>query len=419
MDVERLIDEGIVLGRQGRLDDAAAMFRHALAADPQHPRAYANLAVALERLGRLDESLAAARRAIELAPGDANPHHTLGKTLVKLNRLSEAIASLRRAVQLAPNDAEAHGSLAKALLLSGDFKHGWVEYEWRWKAPSFVEPRRVFAQPQWTGVARLAGKTILLHHEQGFGDTIQFIRYVPMLAQRGADVIVQAPRELVELIRHMPAAPDVIPIGGSLPQFDFHIPLMSLPLAMNTTLKTIPAQVPYLAAAPKVAQVWAERVKNDGPGVRVGLAWAGRATHQDDLQRSMPLHKLAPLSSAPNVTFYSLQKWDPNHEVQNPPPGMRLIDAAPRLFDFSDSAALIANLDLVIAVDTAVAHLAGAMGKPVWLLLPFSPDFRWLLERSDSPWYPTMRLFRQPRPGDWDPVIAAVAQELATFRHVP
>ncbi len=412
MQIEQLIDQGVALGKQNRLDDAISVFHQAIEANPNHPRAHANLAVALQKLGRLDESLAASARTIELAPGEVNSLHTHGRTLMLLNRLPEAIEFLRRAVQISPQDGEIHSTLAKALLLTGDFKRGWAEYEWRWKAVSFNEPKRTFAQPQWTGVAKLVGKTILLHHEQGFGDTIQFVRYAPLLSARGADVIVQAPRELMDLIRRMPGAPEVIPLGAPIPAIDFHIPLMSLPLAFNTTPKTIPANVPYMSASVKVAQVWAERMKEDGGGFRVGLAWAGRSTHLDDEARSMPLQTLAPLAAVENVTFYSLQKWDPNNEARNPPPGMRLMDAAAKLFDFSDSAALIANLDLVICVDTAVAHLAGAMGKEVWVLLPFSPDFRWLLDRGDSPWYPTMRLFRQRRPRQWSDVIAEVIEQL-------
>jgi hypothetical protein len=415
--VEQLVDQGVALGKQDRLVEAEALLRQATTLDPNHPRAHTNLAVALQAMGRFDEALPIIQRSIALRGDDANAHHTLAKILVKMNRATEAIDALRRSLQLNPNDAETHGTIAKTLLLTGDFKRGWAEYEWRWKAPSFNEPKRLFNKPQWTGGGKLNHKTILLHHEQGFGDTIQFLRYVPLVArERGGDVIVQVPRELLDLVRRMPTSPDVVALGDAVPPFDLHIPLMSLPLAFNTTLKTIPANVPYVSASAKVAQVWADRIKSDGgdaTSFRVGLAWAGRPTHRDDKQRSLRIEQLAPLAAAaPNAIFYSLQKWDPEREAANPPPGMKLIDAAEKLFDFSDSAALIANLDLVIAVDTAVAHLAGAMGKQVWTLLPFAPDFRWMLDRSDSPWYPTMRLYRQPRHGDWNSVLRQTAEDL-------
>jgi hypothetical protein len=415
--VEQLVDQGVALGKQDRLAEAEALFRQATALDPNHPRAHTNLAVALQAMGRFDEALPIIRRSIALRGDDANAHHTLAKILVKTNRATEAIEALRRSLQLNPDDTEAHGTLAKTLLLAGDFKRGWAEYEWRWKAPSFKEPKRLFNKPQWTG-GKLTDKTILLHHEQGFGDTIQFLRYVPLVArERGGDVIVQVPRELVDLVRRMPTAPDVVALGDPLPPFDLHIPVMSLPLAFNTTLKTIPANVPYLSASPKVAHVWADRIKSDGGDegtLRVGLAWAGRPTHRDDKQRSLRLEQLAPLASpAPDVVFYSLQKWDPQREAARQPAGMKLIDAAEKLFDFSDSAAVIANLDLVIAVDTAIAHLAGAMGKPVWTMLPFAPDFRWMLDRPDSPWYPTMRLYRQPACDDWNSVLRQIAEDLS------
>jgi len=225
---------------------------------------------------------------------------------------------------------------------------------------------------------------------------------------------------LLDVIRRMPSSPDVVALGDAVPRFDLHIPLLSLPLAFNTSIKSIPANVPYLSASPKVAQVWADRIKSAGGDddkktFRVGLAWAGRATHLEDKQRSLRLEQFAPLAAAPNVVFYSLQKWDAQREAANPPAGMKLIDPTDKLFDFADSAALIANLDLVIAVDTAIAHLAGAMGKAAWTMLPFAPDFRWMLDRADSPWYPTMRLYRQPSHGDWNSVIRQIAEDLRTL----
>jgi hypothetical protein len=407
------------LGKRGQFAAAEQAFRQALQLAPEHPGAHMGLGMALKEQDRFDAALEPLRRAARLAPRHPNVHVELALALEKLLRTHEAIDVLRAAIDANPQDPEPHGLLAKLLLLSGDFKRGWAEYEWRWKCRG-MEARRSFPQPQWTGAKSVRDRTILLYHEQGFGDTMQFSRYVPLLLDRGADVILQAPPELVALMRSLPGQPDVMPLGQPPPRFDFHAPLMSLALAFNTTLKTIPASVPYLAPAKKAAEVWAQRLRDsDAPGgappLRVGLTWAGRSTHTNDRYRSIPLRDFAPLAEVPGVAFYSLQKWDPAGEAKAPPAGLRFIDTASRLFDFSDAAALIANLDLVLCVDTAVAHLAGAMAKPAWVMLPYSPDFRWLLGRCDSPWYPTLRLFRQPGPGDWAAVFPAVVSELSAM----
>jgi hypothetical protein len=411
-----LVASAVALGKENRLDEAEALLRRAIESDPSSYAAHYNLGVALERAGKFDEAVERFRRAIDLRPDRAEPLTALSTALQHLQRSAEAIDISRRAVALQPDDAEAHGVLAQHLLRAGEFKRGWAEYEWRWKCESFKEPRRQFAKPRWNG-SSLKGKTILLHHEQGFGDTIQFARYVPLLAARGAGVILHVPRELVRLLRRMPDVVDVVPFDDPAPtEFDVHAPLMSLPMLTSTTLKTIPANVPYLTSHRGASEEWERRLQQDGAKLRVGLAWAGRPTHPNDRQRSIPLESLAPLGDVdPGIVFYSLQKWDPESAANRPPGRMNLVNAARELNDFADTAALVENLDLVIAADTAVVHLAGAMAKKVWLLLPASPDFRWLLEREDSPWYPTMRLFRQERWGDWGEVIERVAAELAKF----
>ena len=276
------------------------------------------------------------------------------------------------------------------------------------KKPTSAQPE--FAQPPWDG-SELNGKTVLLHAEQGLGDSIQFVRYVPMVRDRGGKVVLQCQPALSRLFTGLPGIDRVIKNGDPIPRFDAHCPLLSLPRAFGTTLDSIPASVPYLTADPAAALDWAKRLA-DRPGKKVGIVWAGRAGYVGDRTRSLSLTTLAPLACASGITWYSLQKGYAAAQISDAPQGMELIDRTAELNDFADTAALIANLDLVISVDTAVAHLAGAMGKSVWTLLPYAPDWRWLLNRDDSPWYPTMRLFRQQRPGDWGEVIQRIAESL-------
>ena len=411
MTAAELIERGIAAGQANQFHQAEEFLRAAIVLDPNHPFAYLNLAVALQAQLKLNDALAAIRRSIELAPNESNPQQARGRVLMSLNRVPEAIEAYRRALQLAPDDPETHGLLARALLVSGDFKRGWAEYEWRWKCPSFHEVPRHFSQPRWNG-SRADEKTILLYHEQGYGDTIQFIRFAPLVADRCGGVIVQVPPDMMGLVRRMPGIDQVVPLGGELPPFDLHAALMSLPLLLNTTLKTIPAKTPYLLGSGPAAEMWKTRMQGDGAKFRVGLTWSGRPSHPNDPQRSIALSHLAPLGEVEGVVFYSLQKNDPNHEAANPPAPLRLVDCGSKLKDFSDSAALIHNLDLVISVDTAVAHLAGAMRKPVWTFLPFAADFRWLLDRSDTPWYPTMTLLRQKQPSVWADVVRETVERL-------
>jgi hypothetical protein len=299
-------------------------------------------------------------------------------------------------------------------LLHGDFEHGWPEYEWRWKTRDFSSGRRPFTQPQWDG-GSLNGRTILLHAEQGLGDTLQFIRYAPLVAEAAGNIVVECPAPLKRLLRHSLRQVPVLSKGEPLPPFDIHCPMLSLPLACRTTLANIPRQVPYLNADSELAAHWQGKLVSQRELLKVGLAWAGNKAHKNDRHRSIELSTLAPLGEVPHVSFISLQKGEPAKQATRAPAGITLFDWSNELGDFADTATLIANLDLIISVDTAVAHLAGAMGKPVWTLLPFVPDWRWLLEREDSPWYPTMRLFRQSAPGDWSGVITRVVGALLRF----
>jgi hypothetical protein len=316
-------------------------------------------------------------------------------------------------VSLRTDYAEAHWNLALTLLLNSNLPEGWREFEWRLKIPEIVAPRD-FSQPGWNG-SDLRGKTILVHDEQGFGDAIQFARYLPMVAERGGNIILGCARETAGLFQTMPAIGRVLTSGQPMPGFDAHVPLLSLPLMFGTTLSTIPAKVPYLTAPAEGVENWRRKIGAGDGRVRVGLAWAGRPTHKNDPRRSMRLDQFAPLANIKSVCFYSLQKGEAARQSASPPAGMQWVDWTDDLHDFADTAGLVANLDLVICVDTAVAHLAGAMGKPVWVLLPFVPDWRWLLNRDDSPWYPTMRLFRQSTAGDWDGVIQRVGTALEEY----
>jgi TPR repeat/Glycosyltransferase family 9 (heptosyltransferase)/Tetratricopeptide repeat len=369
----------------------------------------------LQNKEQLDEAIIAYRQAIALKPEYPEAYSNLGNALRDSGRLDEAIISYRQAIALKPNYAEAHGNLATALLLWGDFKSDFKEYEWRWKCANFLSPFRNFAQPRWDGGA-LETRTLLLYTEQGFGDALQFIRFLPLAAQHGGRIIVLCQTELQRLFRTMPVRCQVIAQNDPVPDFDLHCPVLSLPFIFGTTLGNVPNIVPYLYADGQDAKKWQQRLDDHLPNMKmgkVGLVWAGNL--KPNRNRSMELQCLAPLGQVPGVRFFSLQKGEASAQAKIPPAGMELVDWTDQLTDFADTAAMIADLDLIITIDTAVAHLAGAMGKPVWTMLPFNPDWRWLLEREDSPWYPTMRLFRQSTRGDWDSVIKQVTDALSVW----
>jgi tetratricopeptide (TPR) repeat protein len=401
----------------GRPAEAMECYRAALALQADFAEAHNGLGAALCALGRAEEAEASFRTAVRLRPEFADAHNGLGAALCALCRPLEAEAAFRAALRLRPDLPAAHKNLGYALLMGGRIEEGWREHEWRWQARPRSPHLRDFPVPRWTGEP-LAGRTILLHAEQGFGDTLQFCRYAALVAEAGGRILLEVPRPLVRLLGTLPGVAQIVAYGEPLPDFDVHCPLLSLPYACRTTLETIPAGIPYLAADPAAVAAWRERLAAVR-ALRVGLVWAGgiRPSQPDmapvDRRRSIALATMAPLAAVPGVSFVSLQKGEPAAEAAVPPPGMVLHDFTAELEDFADTAALVEALDLVISVDTAVAHLAGALGKPVWLLNRFDSCWRWLLDRDDSPWYPQLRQFRQPTPGDWASVLRGAAEALA------
>ena len=397
-----LNNRGNVLRSLKRHSEAAEAYTRAIAAGPAFAEAYINRGAAAADLGRAAEALADYNKAAALNPGNADAHHSRGVALCALGRHAEAEASLRVAIALNPDHAEAHWALAVCLLQQGDFARGWPLYEGRWKVANLkLEPRN-FPAPLWQG-EDIAGRSILLHGEQGLGDAIQFCRYAPLVAARDARVILEVAAPLVPLLQGL--AEQFVAKGDALPAFDLHCPLLSLPRAFATTLATVPPSG-YLNADADKQKAWAKRL---GPRKRprIGISWSGNPKHNMDLQRSIALTAFSNLL-LPGADYVSLQKDErPEDEAfLTARPDIRRF--ADELYDFSDTAALCAEMDLVITVDTSVAHLAGALNKPVWILLASNPDWRWLLERSDSPWYPSAALYRQENPGDWSDVFARV-----------
>jgi tetratricopeptide (TPR) repeat protein len=392
-----------------RFEEAAAAAAAAIALRPNYPEAHCNLGNALQPLLRYEDAEACYRTAVSLRPDSAAHHSNLSVVLTAQGRLEEALAAQRRALELDPGFIDARYNHAITLLLDGQYSAGWRQYETRWHLS--WSPPRGFQQPQWAGET-LCGQTILLHPEQGLGDTLQMVRYAPLVAARGGRVVLEVQAPLVRLMAGLPGVQQVIPLGGELPPFDWHCPLFSLPLAFGTSLHTIPAE-PYLVAPPDLAAQWAARLGRR-TGLRVGLVWGGaeKIGWHVNRQRSVALDQLAPLATIPGVNLYSLQK-DPDAAAIHIAAKLGIVDLMADVVDFADTAALVAQLDLVISVDTSTAHLAAAMGKPVWLLSRHNGCWRWLTNRHDSPWYPSLRIYRQERPGDWAPAIGRVAADLA------
>ncbi|CAO3460035.1 hypothetical protein [Azospirillum argentinense] len=419
-----LYNLALALGAQRRLDEAAAAARRAVAIRILHADALSALGNLLRELDRLPPSIAAQRNAILVRPDHAEALNSLGNSLHDLGRLDEAVTAYGRAVASRPDFTNAHWNRALSRLLRGDLSRGWDDYEWRLRQEGFQAVGGPFPQPVWRGEDSSRG-TLLVHAEQGFGDTIQFIRYVPAAVARGWRVVVEAPRPLLRLLGSLPVPADRVTLvakGDPLPPFDTHCPMLSLPRAFRTELGTIPAPIPYLGADPERVAAWERRLpprKADTDpqgGLRVGIVWQGNPQAAVDRGRSVPLADFAPLARVPGVRLVSLQKNHGLEQLDRLPDGMTVTVLGPDFDDgpgaFLDTAAVMMGLDLIVTSDTAVAHLAGALGRPVWLALKAVPDWRWLMTREDCPWYPTMRLFRQTRSGDWRPVFARMAGEL-------
>jgi tetratricopeptide (TPR) repeat protein len=404
-------NRGAALESLNRVDEALACYERALAIDPEFVEAISNRGNILEKLGRPEDAITCYDRAVAINPVHAEVLYNRSTVLASVGRHRDALASCSRAIAVNPTYVSAQWNEALLRLRLGDFSGGWQKYEWRWKRDENSKRLRKFAQPLWLGETPVAGKTILLHHEQGLGDTLQLARYAPLLARQGARVILEVQPPLKLLLSGIGESIHVIGSGEQSPSFDLHCPLMSLPLACRTEVSTIPADIPYLTVPHERSTHWATRLP-PRRGLRVGVVWSGNATHKDDHNRSIAFARLAPLFDTPNVDFVSLQKELRDADAQILAGETRITDIGRHFDDFGDTAAAVALVDLVISVDTSVAHLAGALGKPVWVLLPFCPDWRWLLDRDDSPWYPSARLFRQPNIGDWDSVIKHVRQEL-------
>jgi tetratricopeptide (TPR) repeat protein len=410
---------GTTLMELGRFEEALATFDAGLSHVPNHPDTLCHRGNALMRLNRLEAAMASYAAAVKFAPNDPLILHNHALALRHCGRPREALASAERSLAIKPDYAPARFEQSMALLALGDLPRGFAAYEARWATAEFAPQRRDFTAPLWRGAENLAGKTLLLHAEQGFGDTLHFVRYAPLLAQQGATIVLEVQPQLKALLSPIDGVSMVLARGEALPPFDLHCPLLSLPLACGTRLDTIPRNVPYLAADPEKTAFWGIRLAAYADKKKIGLVWAGEARKYDanaaaiDARRSVSLAHFAPLADIGNVQFFSLQKGTPATQVQDPPPGLPLVDWTSALVDFGDTAALIANLDLVISVDTAVAHLAGALGTPVWILSRFDACWRWLDRREDSPWYPSARLFHQKGPGAWDDVIVRLRAALA------
>lgn len=408
--VEALNNRGNALMGLGCSLDAIKDFERALEINPAYSDAWSNRGIALRNLGKLRAALNSYERALERNPRHTDTLYNKGIVLAELGRPTEAMVCYQEVLGIQPDRIGARWNLGLCQLQMGDFEQGWAAYESRWEEPQLAAGKRVYPQPLWLGDQPLHDKTILLHAEAGLGDTLQFCRYVGMVAELGARVVLEVQPELEKLLAGLHGMSQIVARNSPLPPFDFHCPLMSLPLALRTRLSSIPAHVPYIRADDARRSGW-ECILGPRSKPRVGLVWSGNPKHRNDHNRSMAFNDLMPLLDD-GIEWVSLQKdvRDADKAALNARTDIR--DFSDSLIDFSDTAALIDHMDLVISVDTSVAHLAGAMGKPVWILLPFVAEWRWLINRNDSPWYPTARLFRQGAIGQWANVMDEVSREL-------
>ncbi|MGE3407547.1 MAG: DUF6165 family protein [Pirellulales bacterium] len=404
---------------QGNLQDARAQIERAKQLQPDRIESYINLGTVLAEQGLIEESLASYDEGMRREPNNAEVHYSLAVTLSKFSRFTDAQASFRKAIELKPDYAQAHTHHALLCLQMGDYQQGWAGYDWRWDCKEFgTKPGG--HRPMWDG-SSLQGKKILLHAEQGLGDTLQFIRYAQLLKNQGAYVMLGCPKALAPLLNRYPGLDVCFVPGSPIPQYDVEAPLMSLPRLCGTTLDTVPRRVPYLTADSRLIDAWRAELQAI-PGFKIGIVWQGNPKYACDRQRSVPLRHFAPLAEVEGVQLISLQKGPGTEQLAAVADQFPVIDLGSRLDNetgaFMDTAAVMASLDLVISIDTSVTHLAGALEVPVWLALANFADWRWLRDRDDSPWYPTVRLFRQTTPGDWEDVFRRMAEELKTRVHL-
>jgi tetratricopeptide (TPR) repeat protein len=402
---------GAVYQDQKQFDEALVHYRRALELNPKSPEALANLGATLQMQGNFEEAIGYHRRALEQDPNHHRAHYSMAAAFHAQHRFDEALASYAEAIRIRPEFAEAHYNRSFVWLTRGEFAQGWRDYDWRFKCKDYKG--RKFEAPRWDG-SPLEGRTLLVHAEQGLGDTLHFIRYAPLAARQGGQVYVEVQPALVPLLKSSGFA-GIIPGGSPLPRFDVHASLLSLPGVLGTTLETIPATVPYLAPDPKLLKAWRGRL-DAIRGFKVGIVWQGNTAYTFDHLRSIPLAELAPLAEVEGVRLVSLQKNAGAEQLSALEGQFTVVDLGSTLDTdagaFMDTAAVMCNLDLVITSDTAAAHLAGALGVPVWVALSAAPEWRWMHDRDDSPWYPTMRLFRQPALGDWPAVFAGMKDAL-------
>ncbi len=406
--LEGYIQLGNHLKKKKLYEEAIGVFNQAISINNNSAETYNNIGNIYKELGRYEEAIAFTKRAIEINPQQAGYYFNLGLSNKELFRYTEAIEAYTEAIKLRWDYPEAHWNLALLLLLKEDFKRGWSEYEWRKKLPLYAPYIRTFKEPQWEGEQDLKGKTILIYDEQGFGDAIQFIRYAKMLKDEGAKVVVECLSPLSRLFQYAMGVDQVITRGFPLPPFDFQCSMLSLPMYFKTDLSSIPAETPYIKLPQDIVAQWQERLLDFKDKFKIGISWAGI----NPPHKSCPINTLSPLFEITNLCIFNLQKGPAQEELNGLSKDINLIDFMNDSKDFADTAAIMKNLDLIITVDTSIAHLAGALGLPVWVMLHYDADWRWLLKRPDSPWYPTMRLFRQPEYGNWKALLQDMALKL-------